>query len=446
MSAMNFSERVRSHPDIHAFQPQPGGPLVLSVKDQILACRSVSQRVKEFLFGHHLDPVLIGSLFDDSALVPGNENVDAYRIQVSPEQFDIVDVVRRVRIHLGADHEHKASPNHVLIPAMNESHGCPWDGPKPYPHSPTLPVEEDPRVPVTVIDSGYQWEAAWGKNPLDDHAPVAHSDAEWLGVAGWNAGYPDELDVDGDGLMDALAGHANFVAGVVAQSSPHAKITIVNHNGGFGSTKHDFPTEAAVARSLGEVGDAKVVNLGFAFNALDGMSSCAWEVALKQIEDGGAIVIVPAGNQDSTGKRWPAALAGAHPNIIGVASIDKPDGEGKTKRSTFSNHGDWVAASAIGRGVVSTFLRVKAAPEDDPANTRGADGKKPDSVKVYDFKTGWARWNGTSFAAPRVVAAIAEKLADLPSGTSAKGAWDAVAGAGKPDPAKQLGVVLDGGV
>ena len=50
----------------------------------------------------------------------------------------------------------------------------------------------------------------------------------------WLPGIPDVPDADSDGVLDALAGHANFVAGLIAQGCPQAEITIRNHNGGFG--------------------------------------------------------------------------------------------------------------------------------------------------------------------------------------------------------------------
>ena len=39
-------------------------------------------------------------------------------------------------------------------------------------------------------------------------------------------GVPDPLDQNEDGRLDALAGHANFVAGVVAQGCEHAELTV----------------------------------------------------------------------------------------------------------------------------------------------------------------------------------------------------------------------------
>jgi hypothetical protein len=78
--------------------------------------------------------------------------------------------------------------------------------------------------------------------------------------------------------------------------------------------------------------------------------------------------------------------------------------------SEFSNYGPWVACSALGDNVKSTFLHVDMPVEDDD----GPGGDK-------DFTSNsWASWNGTSFAAPKVVAAIASRVA---GGMTPRDAW-----------------------
>jgi hypothetical protein len=99
--------------------------------------------------------------------------------------------------------------------------------------------------------------------------------------------------------------------------------------------------------------------------------------------------------------------------------------------SDFSNRGGWVTYAARGAAVNSTFLRVDLPVEDDPKKIR----------KPRDFtKTSWARWNGTSFATPKVVAALASELA---TGTAPPAAVKALASTGVPDPDGKLGVVLN---
>lgn len=72
------------------------------------------------------------------------------------------------------------------------------------------------------------------------------------------------------------------------------------------------------------------------------------------------------------------------------------DKEGKPAR--FTNYGPWVRACAPGSDVVSIFFD-------------GFDGAGPPEQNYDpDRFDGWARWSGTSFAAPAVVATLARAV------------------------------------
>jgi subtilisin family serine protease len=76
-----------------------------------------------------------------------------------------------------------------------------------------------------------------------------------------------------------------------------------------------------------------------------------------------------------------------------VAATDQ-DG----KPAPFTNYGPWVRASALGVNVVSLFFQ-------------GFNGAEPPQGKFDpDHFEGWALWSGTSFSAPRVVAALAKQV------------------------------------
>jgi len=85
----------------------------------------------------------------------------------------------------------------------------------------------------------------------------------------------------------------------------------------------------------------------------------------------------------------------AHPEVIGVASTNRR-GNG---RAWFSNWGEWCDCCARGDYVYSTFVHW-----DGPV-----EGESPDEIEHF---RGWARWDGTSFAAPKVSAAIACLVAE----------------------------------
>src|SRR5262249_52102828 len=163
-----------------------------------------------------------------------------------------------------------------------ESHSCPWGPPLPVPAAPfALALGDGERRDITLIDSGYQWLDSWPSNPLGNFLVGAPQPAQYLGTAGnaWQAGANEDVEAveTTNAYMYALAGHANFVAGVMAWECDQVRITIVNHDGRFGDTTDDFPTEAAVARSLCRNAAAPVIDLGFAFRAYQDILSCVWE-------------------------------------------------------------------------------------------------------------------------------------------------------------------------
>jgi subtilisin family serine protease len=68
-------------------------------------------------------------------------------------------------------------------------------------------------------------------------------------------------------------------------------------------------------------------------------------------------------------------------------------GLGQADKAWFTNFGGWVDACAPAIDIVSTFFL------------------KPPNVKLNEPPfTGWARWSGTSFAAPKVAAVIAQEM------------------------------------
>jgi subtilisin family serine protease len=231
---------------------------------------------------------------------------------------------------------------------------------------------------------------------------------------------PDKLDADGDGKLDGIAGHGTFIAGIIASECRQCRITAVGQRHGTGSLGPDlindarlFSAEYEVARSLLLHSEAQVVLCGFAFPTLDARPSIAFTSVMDAIRarskpDSEVAVVAPAGNEASAHPYWPAA----HPEVIGVAAANRR-GNG---RAWFSNWGSWLDCCTRGQDVFSTFIywdgRLDGAPDTD----------------IEDFQ-GWATWNGTSFAAPKVAAAIANAY---------------VAGGGRVSPLDAYRQVLNG--
>jgi subtilisin family serine protease len=135
-------------------------------------------------------------------------------------------------------------------------------------------------------------------------------------------------------------------------------------------------------------------------------------------------VVAAAGNDHTDRPFFPAAAKG----IIAVAACDDSG-----DRESYSNFGWWVDARAKGEHV-STFYR-------HPQGESGETLSRPFSEATADFG-GWAKWAGTSFAAPVVAAAIAAKMTELDTFNAKAAARALLDGAGRSyEPA--LGVHID---
>ena len=236
---------------------------------------------------------------------------------------------------------------------------------------------------VLVMDSGLRTVDGLG-------ASVEHPELEscvvhdpWLNRAPQKqVDDEDETDVDQTGMLDFQAGHGTFIAGIIRQICPDAEIYTcgVLTSFGEGSVSGVLHALRRVLALIGRI-DVAVMSFGGYFTSDDpGLFGSELGRLL-----GDAVAVGSAGNDASSRPYFPAAL----PDVIGVGGL-AADG-----RAWFSNHGPWVDACAPAVDVVSTFFNDF---------TEQLDGK---ALRHFD---GWARWSGTSFAAPKVAALIAQEL------------------------------------
>jgi subtilisin family serine protease len=171
-----------------------------------------------------------------------------------------------------------------------------------------------------------------------------------------------------------------------------------------------FETEVAIAHAMLRRSDTDVIQCGFAFPTLDDYPSLPFAAVLAELRQpsaprGGQVAVVaPAGNEQSRRRYWPAAL----PDVVGVASTNRR----LNARAWFSNWGEWCDCCTRGEHVYSTFVDWDGPVEGEPI------------TDIEHFR-GWARWDGTSFAAPKVSAEIARLVAANP-GLPPKQAWDQI--------------------
>lgn len=175
----------------------------------------------------------------------------------------------------------------------------------------------------------------------------------------------DGIDDDGDGVVDEAYGHGTFVAGIVAQVAPDARIVPVRvlDADGVGEL-HAVIEGMEFAIDAG----ADVINLSFGLN--EKSKSKALKDVFKRAKDEGVTVVAAAGNRGDDAKHFPAA----EKEIVSVGALDSSGAQ----IAGFSGRGKWVDIAAPGEDIVSSI----------PGGN-------------------YATWGGTSMAAPVVSGQLA---------------------------------------
>jgi hypothetical protein len=334
---------------------------------------------------------------------PGVLDIEIWGPKI-PSSYRMVEAVITDLTH--ATHgTSKVSPNHLLVPCGAGAY-CPARAPKPIRPQPRLANRmanfvEGSETRVVVIDTGYI-----RKDPLERRRQRGGFDNRTGEIWNGNAWVPSPQDGAyrlQNGALEMLDGHGTFTAGEIAQRCPRAHITVVGILDEEGAA-----TEAAVARSIYLNADADVIVPVFAFPTLDGIDSWTFRNVLPQLKRG-SVVVCPAGNESSSKPHYPAALPWPEYPVVGVGSfVPKRESDVTgTSLSDFSNYGHWVFGYTRGEDVTGLYFNLK---------TKVEDAEPPD--KKFEFK-GWASWSGTSFAAPKVAAVLANAAA---SGTSPRAA------------------------
>ena len=336
-------------------------------------------------------------------------------------------------------------------------------------------ADAPPREPADVVQRDY------GRRPVVavlDTGVRAHT---WLGVepqpAGTGSGYdfaPDsfvEIDqaiqdalfaesdqaaIDGDrprrpirypwdqpvtanslvGELDTDTGHGTFIAGLVRQVAPDAKVLAVRimHSNGIvneGDLIHALGllaerVEDAEAGDMDTMVDVVSLSLGYFDETPDDVtfSSGLW-LAIEELLGLGVTVLAAAGNYATRREFYPAAFTRLlQPGQVPLISVGALNPNGS--KALFSDEGTWVTAWASGAAVVSTFptdINCSRSPEIEtqayPAGEMPpAAGMPRQALDQDDYSGGFAVWSGTSFSAPLLAARIARALLE-DAGTAA---------------------------
>jgi Subtilase family len=282
---------------------------------------------------------------------------------------EVVDRIRRLQPDAPWP---QVAPNHVLLGASHRMFG------PAYPAEPHRPAFE--RFPDEMVANGVTIAVLDTGNL--DHESLPDFDPDEY----------DEPDEDGDEHLDYEAGHGTFIEGIIRRYAPAARVVhkrVLTSNGRVSDT--------SLADRLRECRSAHILNLSLGGYTHDNRGQYALPRMLGWLRrrNPTQVVVAAAGNDHTDRPFFPAAAKG----VIAVAACDDSG-----DRAGYSNFGWWVDARAKGEHV-STFYRR-------PRSASGELLSRPFSDDDANFG-GWAKWAGTSFAAPVVAAAIAAKMTEL---------------------------------
>jgi subtilisin family serine protease len=202
----------------------------------------------------------------------------------------------------------------------------------------------------------------------------------------------DQPDLNKDGYLDPVSGHGTFIAGLVQLLAPGQDLRVHRVLTSFG----DGNVAGIIARlnrlvASGTLDAHSIVNLSFGGYADNDMALLARAIRRAR-HCTSAVFVASAGNDGIDRATYPACL----PGVVSVGALDQYG------PAPYTNYGSWVRACAPGTDLVSAFYHHYNGAMPVPRVPGGSD---PD---LFDS---WARWTGTSFAAPIVVAALVRHMA-----------------------------------
>ncbi len=299
---------------------------------------------------------------------------------------------------------------------------------------PSKPLTERPVV--AILDTGC------GEHPWLDNAVIKDVAQVYGGEIGIvdPVSDPDTHPSMGsplDGVVDSAAGHGTFIAGIVVQTCPEARILPVRVADGEGVIR-ESDLIGALGRLVAIVEDTKaghridVVNLSCSYYhekpEEEAVDSELYDL-LRRLRAAGTVVVCSAGNDSTDRPAAPASLHhwdGADCGIADEGHIAPLVTVGAlnpslTSVALFSNVGEWVKTYVRGVSVLSTVpTNFQGGIQSDLSSDEY--GRRRETLDIDDFGSGFAVWSGTSFAAPVIAGRIAAQLVGpRPGGVAAAG-------------------------
>jgi hypothetical protein len=222
-----------------------------------------------------------------------------------------------------------------------------------------------------------------------------------------------------------LAGHGTFIAGIVRQLCPEARLeahAVMSAEGVIVEDQLIDLLHALLGRQVAAVssGDAAGVfdvlslSAGY-YHESSGPTPTETSIAdvLADLGRWGVLVVAGAGNDATDRPFLPAGLAVRDQEewlpLVSVGSLNP----NRATVSLFSNAGEWVRTYRSGAAIVSTLPTTgNAGAQYSSAAGAGAPDARPrTTIDRDDFSGGFGVWSGTSFATPVVAGELARALA-----------------------------------
>lgn len=280
---------------------------------------------------------------------------------------------------------------------------------------------DDPAQTTVRFDDGSVVGPDIAQGPRAATAAVAAGISTNGGIAG------DTAEVDPLlGTLPTHTGHGTFIAGLLRQACPAADIvalTVMDETG--------FVPEHQLIRALDVLrtrqrekpgwADAIVLSLGYYAETGDDVRyTSGLKEILLDLGRLGVVVFAAAGNDATPRPSYPAAFAVDpafdDPEVLPVVSVAALNPDGTV--APFSNDGPWVTAEALGVNLVSAAPVLPDGGAGPLSSARGPAGRLRSTFDPDDYRSGYAVWSGTSFAAPVLAGEYLRRLlaADFPAG------------------------------
>ncbi len=275
---------------------------------------------------------------------------------------------------------------------------------------------------VAILDTGIGTSHPWFSDGDGVHRNIAHQGTR-IGLFHDAASDPEATGVIIDpvnGLVDPLCGHGTFVAGIIRQRCPQAELLSIPVLLSDGAAREGDVLQALellLARHLdGQAGaltddpfavlDFVNLSVGYYHETPPDAQDSQLQDVVRRLAEAGVSVVAAAGNNATTTEFFPAAFTSTVPGMTSVGA-QNPDG---ATVAMFSNSGTWVTTHAPGTAIVSTVPTTLSGSWGRSMSVDGVAPATRATVDPDDYRSGFAIWSGTSFAAPYVVGEAAARL------------------------------------